>query len=282
MGILNKSTIERWILPHLTIGERGFETTVPLAEVVKAIFHRLKTGCQWRELPTKQFFTKKVLSWQSVFYYFNKWSKNGCWQKVWIDILSSNRQHLDLSSVEFDGSHTPAKNGGDAIGYQGRKACNTTNTLFMSDNQGVVLGMSTPQAGQHHDLFEIESLFKEICNLLKKAGVNLNGLFLNADPGFDGENFRKVCESENIIPNIKPNPRNNSKLQSLESYQNGTHIFDEELYKHRSVIEHSNAWIDGFKALLVRFEFSVKNWVSFHFIAFSVIFLRKINKKIKV
>lgn len=287
MGILNKSTIEKWILPHLTVGERGFETRVPLIEVVECIFHRLKTGCQWRELPTKEFFTKKQLSWQSVYYYrratpFNKWSKSGCWQKVWIDILSSNRQYLDLSSIEFDGSHTPAKNGGDAVGYQGRKACNTTNALFMSDNQGVVLGMSTPQAGQHHDLFEIESLFKEICSLLKKAGINLNGLFLNADPGFDGENFRNACESENIIPNIKPNQRNNSEEQRLESHKNSTHIFDEELYKDRSVIEHSNAWLDGFKALLVRFEFSVKNWMSFHFIAFSVIFLRKINKKTKV
>lgn len=38
-------------------------------------------------------------------------------------------------------------------------------------------------------------------------------------------------------------------------------------------------WIDGFKALLVRFEFSVRNWMSLHFIAFSIIFLRKINKK---
>ncbi len=44
-------------------------------------------------------------------------------------------------------------------------------------------------------------------------------------------------------------------------YQSGTHIFDEQLYKDRSVIEHSNVWIDGFKALLVRFEFSVINWL---------------------
>jgi transposase len=282
MGILNKSTIETWILPHLTVGERGFETTVPLIEVVDAILHRLKTGCQWRELPTKEFFTSKILSWQSVFYYYNKWSKNGCWQKAWIDILHSNRQYLDLSSIEFDGSHTPAKNGGDAVGYQGRKACNTTNALFLSDNQGIILGMSTPQEGQHHDLFEIEVLFKEICNLVKKAGINLKGLFLNADPGFDSEGFRKVCESEYITPNVKPNPRNDSEEKRIEPYQSGTHIFDEELYKDRSVIEHSNAWIDGFKALLVRIEFSVKNWVSLHFIAFSVIFLRKINKKIKV
>jgi hypothetical protein len=117
---------------------------------------------------------------------------------------------------------------------------------------------------------------------LKRAKINLNGLFLNADPGFDGENFRRACESENIVPNIKSNPRNASETQRLESYQNNTHIFDDELYKDRSIIEHSNAWVDGFKALLVRFEFSVRNWVSFHFIAFSVIFLRKINKKIKV
>lgn len=116
---------------------------------------------------------------------------------------------------------------------------------------GVILGMSTPQEGQHHDLFEIQTLFKEICKPLKKAGINLNGLFLNADPGFDNENFRKACECENIIPNVKPNPRNDSEEQRLEPYQSGTHIFDEELYKDRSVIEHSNAWIDGFKALLV-------------------------------
>ena len=142
--------------------------------------------------------------------------------------------------------------------------------------------MSTPQEGQHHDLFEIQILFKEICDLLKKANINLNGLFLNADSGFDGETFYNACENENIIPNVKPNPRNSSEEQRIEPYKGGTHIFDEELYKDRSVIEHSNAWIDGFKTLIIRFEFSVKNWMALHFIAFSVIFLRKINKKSKV
>ena len=286
MGILSKSTIETWIIPNLTVGERGFEPTAPIIEIVECIFHRLKTGCQWRELPTKQFFSEKVLNWNTVYYHFNQWSKNGCWSKIWINILKENRHHLDLSSAEFDGSHTPAKNGGDAVGYQGRKACKTTNALFISDNQGVMLAMSTPQEGHMaratpHDLFEIKMLFDEICTILKKANINLDGLFLNADPGFDSESFREACEEENIIPNIKPNPRNSTEKET-ELSPVGTTIFDEELYKDRSVIEHSNAWIDGFKALLVRFEFSVRNWSALHFIAFSVIFLRKINKKIKV
>lgn len=160
------------VLSQLTIGQGGFDTTVPLTEVVECIFHRLKTGCQWRELPTKQFFSDKVLNWNSVFYYYNKWSKADCWRKIWVNLLIQNRKHLDLSSIEFDGSHTPAKNGGDAVGYQGRKACKTTNALFLWDNQGVILSMSTPQEGQHgtappHDLFQIQVLFDELCTLLK-------------------------------------------------------------------------------------------------------------------
>ena len=283
MGIISKAMIETWILPQLTIGQRGFQTTVPLTQIVECIFHRLKTGCQWRELPTKQFFTDKVLHWNSVFYYYNKWSKADCWKHIWLNILSQNLKHLDLSSIEFDGSHTPAKNGGDAVGYQGRKACNTTNALFMSDSQGVMLAMSTPQAGQHHDLFEIQQLFDEICTLLKEAGIKLQHLFLNADPGFDSEGFRLACAKEEIIANVKPNPRNGNGVgEWQEAYQSGEHIFDEELYKDRSVIEHANAWMDGFKALLVRFEFSVRNWMSLHFMAFSVIFLRKIKRRAKV
>jgi transposase len=281
MGILSKNTIDKWIIPQLTIGSRGFDPTVPINEIVEAILHRLKTGCQWRELPTKQFFSGTILSWSTVFYHFNKWSKAGCWTKIWVNILKENLKYLDLSSLELDGSHTPAKNGGDAVGYQGRKAANTTNSLFVSDNQGVILAMSTPQEGQHHDLYQIQELFNEICELLKQAGIDLNGLFLNADPGFDSRDFRQACQAKGIFPNVKPNPRNSSKKKD-EPYQNGTHIFDEQLYKDRSVIEHSNAWIDSFKALLVRFEFSVRNWMALHFIAFSVIFLRKISKKIKV
>ncbi len=281
MGIISKDMIEKWILPQLPVGSRGFETTVPLTEIVECILYRLKTGCQWRELPTKEFFTGKILHWNTVYYYFNKWSKADCWKKIWILILTNNIKHLDLSSIELDGSHTLCKNGGDAVGYQGRKAANTTNALFVSDNQGVMLAISTSQEGQHHDLYEIQTLFEEICTLLKQAGINLKGLFLNADPGFDSNEFRKACQQEQMMANIKPNPRNQAH-QENQPYQSGTHIFDEELYKDRSVIEHANAWMDGFKALLIRFEFCVKNWMSLHFIAFSIIFLRKINRIKKV
>ncbi|HEY0055745.1 MAG TPA: IS5 family transposase [Pedobacter sp.] len=274
MEILSKDMIERWILPHLLLGKRGFSSKVPVCEIVMLILYKLKTGCQWRYLPVKQFFEQEQLTWQGVYYHFNRWSKLDCWKQVWVHLLAQHHAYLDLSSAQLDGSHTLAKNGGESIGYQGRKAAKTCNSLFIADNQGLMLSMASPQEGNHHDLYEIETLFEQLTQLLQEAGIDLRGVFLNADPGFDCQTLRKVCQQKQIQPNIKNNPRNNPQ----EDYQ----YFDEELYKRRTVIERANAWLDSFKALLIRFETLVTTWVAFHLIAFAVIFIRKINKAPKV
>lgn len=105
METINKGTIEKLIVPHLSKGKRGFKSKMPVFQVVEAIFYRLKTGCQWRELPLKQFTDTVAMSWESVYYYFNKWGKDGSWRSVWIALLRSKHALLDLSSVQLDGSH---------------------------------------------------------------------------------------------------------------------------------------------------------------------------------
>jgi transposase len=52
-------------------------------------------------------------------------------------------------------------------------------------------------------------------------------------------------------------------------------VFDELLYRTRFVIERTNAWLDAFKAILVRFETNDLHWKSLLLLAFSVILLRK-------
>jgi len=54
--ILHKSIIKKEICPHLDFGKPHKNTKVKVYQVVTAILYRLKTGCQWRELPMKQFF----------------------------------------------------------------------------------------------------------------------------------------------------------------------------------------------------------------------------------
>ncbi|WP_323328694.1 transposase [Arcicella gelida] len=70
--MLSKTTIEKWIIPYLSVGSSDFEPTIPLSELIEAILYRLKTGCQWRELPTKEFFSNTILSWNTVYYHYNK------------------------------------------------------------------------------------------------------------------------------------------------------------------------------------------------------------------
>ena len=144
MEVLPKDMITRWILPYLPVRLGGRRAAADPAEVVGAICYKLKTGCQWRWLPVKALFTGEPLSWQGVYYHFNAWGKQGAWKNLWISSLRLHRRALDLSSVQLDGSHTLAKNGGAAIGYQGRKAGRTTNALFLADNQGLPLAAATP------------------------------------------------------------------------------------------------------------------------------------------
>src|SRR3954447_17234471 len=109
MEVLSKSIIEKWIVPYLSVGKRGAKPQVALSDVVSAILHRLKTGEQWRWLPLKEFFAPGAITWNGVYYYFNKWFKDGSFQNAWMAILQANKACLDLSSLQLDGSHTPAK-----------------------------------------------------------------------------------------------------------------------------------------------------------------------------
>lgn len=268
-GILSEDKIEKWIIPHLSKGKRGFPTKVSLTKIVLLILKRLKTGCQWRELSIREYFEAGQISWQSVYYYFNKWSKDGSFHRAWISLLGTNRSKLDLSSVQVDGSHTPCKRGGEAVGYQGRKSCNTSNSLFLCDNNGQMLSVSSPQPGEHNDLYDIVVLFKELIRVLQASDIAVDGLFLNADPGFDAASFRTACKDAGIEANIKENPRNKRKPDEAYIY------FDEILYKRRTKIEHANAWMDSFKALLVRFETRANTWMALQWLAFIVMFTRK-------
>ena len=272
MEVLSKDMIEKWIIPHLSKGERGPKPGVKIVDIVRSILHRLKTGTQWRFLPMGEFFEKEAIKWGGVYHHHRQWIKDGSWRTVWIELLKANRGLLDLSSMQLDGSQTPSKKQGEHIGYQGRKAARTTNALFLSDKEGQPLAMATPQAGNHSDLYEIQQLFKQMCDLLEEAGINLRGIFLNADAGFDAESLRAMCTEKEIEVNIAENKRN-EKQPSVDYV-----YFDEELYKQRYVIERTNAWLDGFKTLLVRYEGKISTWMAAHFMAFVILFLKaKLN-----
>ena len=55
---------------------RGRPRTVDRREVVNAILYVLRTGCQWRSLP------EGFPTWQTVYWYFARWTDEGTWEGV--------------------------------------------------------------------------------------------------------------------------------------------------------------------------------------------------------
>ena len=209
---MGKDTINKWIIPFLSVGKRGFKSNFDLASIFLLILKRLKTGVQWRELPIEVYFEK-----------------------------------------------------GESTGYQARKKSVTTNSIFLCDNKGQMIAMGSPKAGNHNDLYEIEEVLKEILAFLEEAGIEHKGLFLNADAGFDSKSLREFLESKEIIANIKPNPRNGKQPDVY---------FDEELYKNRFKIEQANGWLDGYKGLIMRYEYLDVTWIGMLLLGFISKFLK--------
>ena len=160
-------------------------------------------------------------------------------------MLDKFKSKLDLSSVQLDGTHTPTKRGGEAVGYQGRKKCKTSNMLILSDVNGVPVACSDSISGNHNDAFELVKNFTGMLDSFQASKIPVDGLFLNADAGFDTKEFRNQLDELGIIDNIDNNKRNG---------MNDASFIDELLYQKRFVIERTNAWLDAFKAILVKFE----------------------------
>lgn len=268
--VLNKDMIEFEIIPYLPETKRGFKPKAPLVEIVNCILYKLKTGVQWHLLPVESLFSGEVLHYKTVFGHYRKWCEQNVWKDCWVQLLSKYKFCLDLSSGDLDGSHTTALRGGEEVGYQGRKKRKTTNALYLTDRQGLPLAMSEPVSGNHNDLFDIEVQFEEVIGTLEQANISVNGLFINADAGFDSKVLRDKCEAKGIIANIAENKRNGN--------DDNDYYFDQELYKERYSIERTNAWMDSFRSLLNRFDTTLTSWKGFNFLAFIVIGLKKFTR----
>lgn len=262
------SEIIKEICSHLSLGLKKNNAKVKVEQVVETILYRLKTGCQWRELPVKQFFDLPY-SWNSVYQHFARWCKEKVWEQAKEKIFEKYKNHLDLSSIQLDGSQSLAKGGGEKVGYQLRKRGMTSNMLFFCDNQEIPLSCSEVTPGNRHDAYDIENQIDKMLEDIKKSNIRTDYLFLNADAGFDTGNLRNYCVRNELIANIDFNKRNGNISDREE-------ILDKELYKRRFVIERMNAWIDGFKALLICYETKEKHWRCLHLLAFCCILIRKL------
>jgi len=212
---------------------------------------------------------KKEISWQAVYYHFQKWSADGSLERVWKQSIQTIHPDLDLAQLNLDGSHVIAKKGGESVAYQHRKRAKTSNILPITDAHGFVVASTGIVAGNHHDAFDLKPHLQAAFKHMKRLGLTFAGAFFNADSAFDTLDARKVCFNHQVIPNIAENKRNRKATK-----RGRKRLFNPTVYKQRFTSERSFAWIDKFRALLIRYDRKDVNFLGAHHLAFALINLR--------
>jgi transposase len=212
---------------------------------------------------------KKEISWQAVYYHFQKWSADGSLEQVWERSIATIEQDLNLSQLNLDGSHAIAKKGGESVAYQHRKRAKTSNILPITDAQGYIVASTGIVAGNHHDAFDLKPHLQSAFSKMKRLGLTIAGAFFNADSAFDTLDARKVCFNHQVIPNICENKRNRKTVK-----RGRKRLFDPAVYKQRFTSERSFAWMDKFRALLIRYDRKDTCFLAAHHLAFALINLR--------
>ena len=183
--------------------------------------------------------------------------------------MEIQKDKLDTEVLNLDGTHSLAKKSGEQIAYQHRKKGRTSNTLIMTDGQGIPIAIGDIISGNHNDLFDIVPQLSKITKAVADCGIIIDNSALNADKGFDSKSFRRFCRRRKMIPNVKENTRNRKKTKRGRSRE-----FYQEIYKRRFVNERCFAWIDSFRTLLIRFDTTISSWKNWHYLAFILILLK--------
>src|SRR5262249_40058427 len=116
----------------------GRARTVDLRRVVDAIFYLTRSSCQWRMLP------HDFPAWESVYYYFAKWEKDGTLGRIH-DGLNEKVRALDKpterTTMSVDSQSTDSHGTREARGFDGGKRMDGRKRHLVVDSLGLLLAV---------------------------------------------------------------------------------------------------------------------------------------------
>lgn len=266
---IQKDLIQNCVIPFIPKNKRGFSSAFDMCDIFKCIVHKLKTGCQWNMLFIDIESVTLPFSWQTVYYYFRKWSKNDVFKQMFQTYLEIQKDKLDTENLNLDGTHSLVKKSAQSADYQHRKKGRTSNILILTDGAGIPIANGGIISGNHNDLYQIVPQYSKMIKDLNRCGICVINSVQNADKGFDSKSFRRSIHRRKMFANIVENKRNRKGNKPGRK-----RFFNQNLYKRRFVNERAFAWLDSFRTLLIRFDKLDNSWLSWHYLAFALILLK--------
>lgn len=117
----------------------GRPREVEFREIVNAVLYLIYAGCQWRFIPND--FPK----WQSVYYYFARWKKDGTWHRIHETLRSQKRirvgKHKHPTAGAADSQSVKTTSVPSSRGFDAGKKINGRKRHILVDTLGLMIAV---------------------------------------------------------------------------------------------------------------------------------------------
>lgn len=181
-----------------------------LREILNAIFYLVKTGCQWRMLPSS------FPRWQIVYYYFSKWKCDGTFEHIRCSLVKKHRKRngrkMQPTAAVMDAQSVKSTLVSSSLntGYDSGKRIKGLKRHIIVDTTGMLLCVkvhSAAIADRHGGRLVVEHLGKNWRNIKKlfvDGGYQLPGKNQRSDAPINGYEIEIVKRSDLGAGRVSP------------------------------------------------------------------------------
>jgi transposase len=247
---------EEWAFaaPYLTLlREDAHQRTHDLREVFNALRWMIKTGCQWRYMPSH------FPPWEAVYQQARRWLSAGCFEAMAHDLREllrlAEERNATPSAAILDGrtiQSTPES--GTRAGYDGHKRRKGSKVHMAVDTLGHLLALLVTPA----DAQEREQVAELAAAVQEATGQAVTLAYV--DQGYTGDQPAADAQAHGI---------------ELEVVKHAEAKKGFVLLPRRWVVERSFAWFARFRRLARDFERTAETLAGWHWVAFVVLMLHR-------
>jgi len=237
-----------------------------LKEILEAILFFIKISCSWKN------FIYKNINYNTIYKNFVKLNKFKIFELSYLDNLkkyltkSKNKKlkyvYTDTTTIYNKLNKDKAKRNAY---FKNKKIIKLS---LLTDSNGITLNLFI-ESGNYHDSTIYQNQIKSLNNNEKKEFINS---ILMADSGYDSsiiyELNKKIFKKSIIKPNNR-NTKNELKIRKLNESE-------EQLYKKRIKIEHTNQKIKAYRRLNFVYDKEIKNYNQFVYLSLNDIIMKNV------